>query len=361
MGKDYYSILGVPKDASPEDVKKAFRRLAHEHHPDKGGDAQKFKDVNEAYQILGDPQKRGQYDRFGSAAFEQGGMGGPGGFGGGGFGFDPSGFNINMEDFGDLGDVLGGMFGFQGRGPKQQRGRDIQVDVALDFLESVHGSRKDVSLYKHELCATCRGEGAEPGSKLISCKTCNGKGTVTRAQRTMLGTFQSTATCSECHGTGKMPEHPCTTCKGVGVERKTVNLQVDIPAGISDGEALKIAGAGEHPGRGGRQGDLFVRITVKSHPVFSREGNDILSTAHVPYSMLVLGGSTDIETVDGPGSLKIPEGTQPGTVFKLRAKGVPFLRSRGRGDHLVSVQPIVEKILTREQRDAIERLKREGL
>jgi len=357
MAKDYYSILGVPKDAPPEDVKKAFRRLAHEHHPDKGGDAQKFKDVNEAYQVLGDPQKRAQYDKFGSAAFEQGGMGGPGGFGG----FDPSGFNVNVEDFGDLGDILGGMFGFQGRGGRQRRGQDIEVDVTLEFIESVNGARKEISLYKHDTCSACGGNGAEPGSSLVTCKTCGGKGTVTTLQRTLFGSFQSSQTCMDCFGTGKKPEKACTKCGGVGVERKTVKMSIDIPAGISDGEALKVAGAGENPGQGGKPGDLFVRIRVRSHPTFSREGNDVLSTVHVPYSMLALGGSADIETVDGPGSLKIPDGTQPGTVFKLRGKGIPFLRSRGRGDHLVTVQPIVEKKLSREQRDAVERLRNQGL
>lgn len=357
MGKDFYSILGVSKGASADDVKKAFRRLAHEHHPDKGGDAQKFKDVNEAYQILGDDKKRATYDQFGSAAFEQGGMGGPGGFGG----FQQGGFTVNMEDMGDLGDVLGGMFGFGGGRSGQKRGQDIEVDVTLDFLESVTGTTKRVTLYKHDVCATCSGSGAEPGSSFASCKTCQGKGRIERMQRTIFGTIQTAATCAECQGKGQVPERRCKACAGRGIERRNKELDVKIPAGISDGEALKISGEGEHPPHGGRPGDLFVRITVKRHTTFTREGNDILSSIDIPYTTLVLGGSVDIDTVEGKGSLKIPSGTKPGTVFKLRGKGIPFLRSYGRGDHLVTVQPIVKGSLSREQRSLIERLRDAGL
>jgi molecular chaperone DnaJ len=359
MAKDYYKILGVEKNASADEIKKSFRRLAHEHHPDKGGDQQKFKDVNEAYQVLGDEKKRTQYDRFGSAAFEQGGMGG-GGFGGFG-GFDPSGININMEDMGDLGDILGGMFGFGGRGRGQKRGADIQVDVTLDFLDMVTGVDKKVKLYSHTECSKCHGSGAEPGAQLSECKNCSGKGRVTRAQRTVFGMVQAETVCPECHGTGKIPDKVCTQCKGHGVERRQRELELHIPAGINEGETLRVAGEGENPGRGGQPGDLYVRVGISRHPVFSREGNDVLSTVEIPFSTLALGGSVDIKSVDGDGSLKIPEGTRPETVFKLRGKGIPFMRSHGRGDHLVTVVPIVPKKLDKEQRRAIENLREAGL
>ncbi len=360
MAKDYYQILGVDKNVSADDLKKAFRRLAHEHHPDKGGDAQKFKDINEAYQILGDAEKRAQYDQFGSAAFEQGGMGGAGGFGGfNGFG----GFDVNMGDMGDLGDVLGGMFGFGGGGSrtKTKRGQDIEVDVTLDFFDTVKGVDKTIKLYKHDVCQRCQGTGGEPGSKTVGCKTCNSSGRVERAQRTIFGTVQMATVCPDCQGTGSIPDKRCNECNGVGVKRREKELTVQIPAGVSDGEALKLEGEGEHPGRGGRPGDAFIRLRVKKHPVFTREGNDVLSTVQIPYSTLALGDSVDIDTVDGPGSLKIPEGTQAGTVFKLRAKGIPFFRSHGRGDHYVTVQPIVKDHLTKEQKRLLEDLRKMGL
>lgn len=362
-GKDYYSILGVSKSAPPEEIKKSFRRLAHEHHPDKGGDAQKFKDVNEAYQILGDAQKRQQYDQFGSAAFENGGMGGgPGGFGGfGGFGGQQGGFSVNMEDMGDLGEMFGGMFGFGGRGSKQKRGQNIEVDVTLDFLESVKGADKNVKLYKHDSCSSCDGSGAEKGSVQVTCKTCNGKGQVQHMQRTIFGNVQMQVPCAECHGTGKIPEKPCHTCKGVGIERREKELTIHVPAGISEGEAMRIDGEGEYPGKGGKAGDLYVRIHVKQHSLFVREGNDVHTKMDIPFTTLVLGGAITIETVDGEGELRIPEGTSSGSVFRVRGKGVPFLRSSGRGDQFVTVQAEVKQKLSREQKKMLEELRSAGL
>lgn len=361
MAKDFYKILGVEKNASEDDIKKAFRRLAHEHHPDKGGDQQKFKDINEAYQVLGDKQKRAKYDQFGSAAFEQGGMGG-GGFGQGFGGFD--GMNINYEDLGDLGDIFSSMFGggrSHGGGPRTKRGQDIETEVALDFLESVHGAKRKLNLYINDVCSVCTGSGAEPGSKVETCKTCNGQGQVMRATRTFFGTIQTAASCPECGGQGKRNSVNCKHCSGTGVDRKTKELEVEIPGGMGDGEAIKVTGAGEYPGSNGRAGDLYVRIRVKSHPTFSREDHDVLSTVFVPFSMLVLGGETEIETVDGPGRLKIPESTPAGTVFRVRGKGFPYHRSGSRGDHLVTVQPLIKKKLTREERQAVEKLKEAGL
>jgi len=357
--KDFYAILGVSKTASDDEIKKSLRRLAHEHHPDKGGDQQKFKDINEAYQVLGDKDKRSKYDQFGSAAFEQGGFGG-GGQGFGGF----SGFNgnVNFEDLGDLGEMFGDMFGFQGGGRrKQQGGANVEVDVTLDFMEAVKGVTKTVNLYKNDACTICSGSGAEPGSEIETCATCKGAGQVNRMVRTMFGNMQSAVSCPECQGKGNRPKKLCKHCKGLGVERRSSSLDVPIPAGISDGEAIRITGAGEFPGGGGRAGDLYVRVRVKNHPVFERDGFDIHSVAHAPYSTLLLGGEVEIDTVDGLGSLKIPENTQPGTVFKMRGKGIPHLQRSGQGDHLVTVQSLVVKKLTHDQRKALEELQKTGL
>ena len=355
--KDFYAILGVQKNASEDEIKKAFRRLAHEHHPDKGGDQQKFKDANEAYQVLGDKTKRAKYDQFGSAAFENGAGNDQGGPGFGGFG----GFNVNVDDLGDFGDVLGSMFGMGGRSRGPKRGQDIETEVLLDFLESVTGAKKKIKLYKHMACTICNGSGAEPGASMETCKTCQGKGSVAQSVRTMFGTMQTAVTCSECGGKGSKPSKLCLHCSGTGVERKTQEMEIDVPAGIADGETLKVAGEGEHPGSGGRPGDLYLHVRVKAHPVFEREGSDVLSTVHIPYSTLSLGGEVDIDTVDGKGSLKIPEATESGTVFKIRGKGFPFMRSSGHGDHLVTIQPIVQRKLTKEQRRALEQLKEQGL
>lgn len=357
MSKDYYKILGVEKGASEDEIKKSFRRLAHEHHPDKGGDQQKFKDINEAYQILGDKDKRTKYDQFGSAAFEQGGFGG-GGYGQGFGGFD--GMNVNFED---LGDIFGTIFGQQGgrRGPSQKRGSDIETEVVLDFLESVKGAKRKIKLYINQPCAVCRGSGGEPDSKIEECKTCNGKGQVTRATRTFFGNIQTATICPECQGLGKRHAQSCKYCSGTGIEKKTEEIDVEIPGGIDDGEAVKLAGKGEYPGTGGKAGDLYVRVRVKSHPEFTRDDQDILSTAEVPYSTMSLGGEIEINTVDGSGKLTIPEGTQPGTIFKIRGKGFPYLRGGGFGDHLVTVQTLIKKKLSKEERKAVEDLKDAGL
>lgn len=361
-GKDFYAILGVPKTATDDEIKKAFRRLAHEHHPDKGGDPTKFKDINEAYQILGDKTKRSTYDKFGSAAFDQNaGFGGAGqGFGGFG-GFRNGGFQVNMEDMGDLGEMFGEMFGFGGGRSTTKRGKDIETDVQLDFLESVTGVTKNIKLYVNSKCSACNGDGGEPGSKREECKTCQGKGKVQQAARTIFGTIQTVATCPECHGVGTRPSVVCKKCKGVGIEKINKEISVPIPAGIGDGEAIRITGAGEYPGTGGTAGDLFVRVNVKHHPIFSRENSDVVSTVHLPYSTLSLGGDVEVDTVDGKGLLNIPEATEPGTVFKVRGKGFPFMRSNGRGDHLITVQPIVKKKLSKEERKKLEELREIGL
>ncbi len=366
MAKDYYAVLGVSKGATEDELKKAFRRQAHEHHPDKGGDQQKFKDVNEAYQILGDKQKRAAYDQFGAAAFEPGSSGGAAGGGGfGGFeGFDFG--NINTEGFGDLGDVLGQMFGFGGGGggggrSRQARGTDIQVEIELTFREAIFGVEKPLKLYKHSACSRCKGEGAEPGSKAVSCAACQGSGQVRHAQRTPFGTMQVSTTCGECQGRGKRPEKTCHLCRGLGVERREEKISIAIPAGIAEGETLKVMHQGEAAAYGGTSGDLYVHIRVKQDAQFERDGNHILSRVFVPFTTMSLGGVFEVETVDGKTALKIPEGTPPGTLFTLRGKGVPLVRSGSRGDHLVRVEPDVPKKLTREQKRLLESLQQEGL
>ena len=361
MPRDYYEQLGVAKSASQDEIKKAFRKKAHELHPDKGGDAAQFKQINEAYQVLGDDKKRAQYDQFGHAAFtQQAGFGGQGAGGFGGF----EGVNINMNDFGDLGDVLGDMFGFGGGGGRgrggSSRGHDVEVTIRLDFLEAVHGVEKEISLRVLGSCADCKGSGAV-GGKTITCSVCRGQGRVTRAQRTPFGTIQTAVACTECGGRGNKPETRCPSCNGAGVKPENRTLSVRIPAGISDGESIRLSGQGEAAGRGGSAGDAYVHMRVGAHPRFRRSGNDVLSEELVPFSLLTLGGTISTETVDGKGDLRIPTGTSAGTVFKLRGVGIPFLHGRGRGDHLVTVVPDVPKKLTKEQKRLLEELKRENL
>jgi molecular chaperone DnaJ len=356
MPKDYYSILGVKKGATEDDIKKSFRRLAHEHHPDKGGDPAKFKDINEAYQVLSDGKKRQTYDQFGSAAFEQGGpSGAPGGFGG---------FDFQGQDFGDLGDILGEMFGFGGPrgggGRSRPRGEDIQMDVELSFHDAAFGVQRSIRLYKHTTCNVCAGSGAEKGTKMASCKTCSGSGQTKQAQRTLFGVFQTVVACTDCHGTGEKPEQACKHCKGSGVERREETLTIPIPAGIASDQVLRVEGAGETAAYGGGTGDLFVRVRVLSDKRFVREGHDVLTQLEVPFSVLALGGDVEVETLDGKTNLSVPDGTPSGTVLILKGKGIPFPRG-GRGDQRVRVTPSVPKHPNREQRRALEDLKSNGL
>jgi len=355
VSKDYYAALGVQRDASEDEVKKAFRRLAHAHHPDKGGDQKKFKDINEAYQILSDKTKRQQYDQFGSAVFEQGASSRPGS----GFGGFEGGINLDLDD---LGDLFGSAFGFGSRhAVRELRGNDIQTEISIDFLDSVRGVTKTLKLYKHDACERCDGNGAEPGTKRETCSSCKGSGQVQHMNRTIFGTIQTSTLCQTCQGQGSKPTQLCTSCKGAGVERKTKELQLHIPGGIIDGEAVKLSGAGEYPGPGGKPGDLYVQVRVKTHPTLQRDGYNVLSTVRIPYTTLTLGGSITLETVDGTGELKIPEATEAGAVFKLRNRGFVHPRSGNRGDQLVTVQPLVQSKLNKEQRRILENLRDMGL
>jgi len=361
MPKDYYKTLGIEKNASTEDIKKAFRALAHKYHPDKqGGDEAKFKEINEAYQVLSDEQKRSQYDQFGSGAFD--GSGGFGGFSGGagpGSAWDFSGFGggqggFSSAGFEDLGDLFGGIFGGGGSSrTRARKGTDIQVDVELSFKDSVFGVEKELSVTKHSTCDRCGGNGAEPGKGMKTCTDCHGNGVKIGVQRTILGNIQTKQTCATCSGTGQIPNTPCTTCKGEGIERKKKTLTVHIPAGVEDQNVLRVKGEGEAI-KGGASGDLFVRIHVKPDHRFEREGSTIYSEKKIGFTQAALGCTVDIETVDGNVELKIPEATQSLTEFRLRGKGVQT--SHDRGDQIVVVKVVTPHKLSREQRKALEEL-----
>jgi molecular chaperone DnaJ len=358
--RDYYEILGVSKTASADEIKRAYRKLAMEHHPDKhGGDDAKFREVGEAYEVLKDQQKRAAYDQFGHAGaqgnpFGGGGAGGP--FGGAGGQQYTGGFE--GFDFSDiLNQFMGGAGGFGGqRGPSgPPRGRDLEVHITVDFHEAVFGATKEVSLTLDDACEHCGGSGAEPGSVLKACPTCKGKGQVTRTAQTILGQIQQASTCPTCQGTGKVPEKPCTVCHGSGVQRRAKAISVRVPAGIDDGATIRLTGQGAAPRGGGTKGDLYVLIRVRPDRRFTRQNRDIHSNSSVPMVDAALGAEIQVETVDGPVKLKIPAGTQSGKVFKLSGRGVPSLGgTRARGDHLVTITVETPTKLSAKQRELLE-------
>lgn len=358
MGKDYYKILGIEKNASAEEVKRAFRQLAHKHHPDKkGGNEAKFKEINEAYQVLNNSEKRRQYDQFGTTFDQaQAGGGGPfgGGFGGGGFQG-----NINVDDLGDifsgLGDIFGGGFGgTRTKTGRRVRGHDIEVDMEISFKEAAFGAEKELKLYKNIICDKCNGSGAEPGSKIETCKTCGGAGRVQKVQRTFIGAIQTASVCPDCRGEGKKVEKNCSKCHGAGIVKGEDKIKVKIPAGINSGDTVRFHGKGEAVGHDGEAGDLFVNFRVKPDKEFSRDGSDVLSTIHIPFSLASLGDKIEVNTIDGLVKLKIPAGTQPGTIFRIKGRGAFRLRGGGRGDQLVTVKIDIPKSLNRKQKKILE-------
>lgn len=353
--RDYYEVLGVAKDASADEIKKAFRKAAVKHHPDKeGGDETKFKEINEAYEVLKDQQKRQRYDQFGHAGV--GGNSGGGAAGGnpfegfGGFG----GQNVHF-DFGDggLGDIFGQFFG-GGRQPSQEprRGRDVEVTLQLSFEEAVFGVEEKVSLDMNDECSHCHGTTVEPGYSMKTCPTCKGAGQQTRIMNTMFGQIQQAVTCETCGGRGKIPEKVCTVCHGTGTERRKQTITLKVPAGIDDGATIRLKERGEAIGDGVR-GDLYVHVRVKAHKKFTREGDIILSEEKIGMVDAALGTEIDVQTVDGTVRMKVPAGTQSGTDFKLSGHGVPRLGTDKRGPHIVSLIVETPTRLSKRQKELL--------
>lgn len=355
--KNYYEILGLKKGAPKEEIKKAFHKLAHQHHPDKkGGDEVKFKEINEAYQILSDDQKRAQYDNFGSY---NGSTGGAGGFNAGGFDF--SGFQgANGQGFEfDLGDIFGDIFGGgrRSRGPK--RGHDISVDIQISFADAIFGAERKISLTKISACEICNGSGAEPNSSFKKCDTCKGMGVIQENKRTVFGTFASTRECDTCHGQGEIPDKKCHHCGGEGVLKRNEEIKVVIPAGIESGQMIRLSGKGEAVPHG-ITGDLYVKIYVEKDPVFHRNNQNIEMDLEIKLTEGLLGGEREIKTLDGNLKLKIPTGISSGEILRVREYGVP---SRGgkRGDLLIKIIIKTPTKLSKQAKKLIDELKEEGL
>ena len=365
--KDYYQILGVTKAANEDDIKKAFRKLAHKYHPDKkGGDEKKFKEVSEAYAVLSDKKKRAEYDTYGKTFAGGGPSGGFSGFDfsnftGGGFGqgFSAGGrpsFGGEGAEF-DLGDIFGEFF--SGGRTGQRRGRDISIDIELPFREAIFGAERRILLAKTAVCDACGGTGASKGSKMISCAACNGKGEIRESRNTFFGTFTSTRVCPNCHGRGEVPEKVCDTCRGEGVAKKQEEIRVVVPAGVSDGEMVRMPRMGEALA-GGTAGDLYVKLHVRPDKQFTREGNNLLTTLSIKLTDALLGGTYRIATLDGEEDLSVSAGVGNGEVIRVRGKGVPYGRG-SRGDLLVRIDVEFPKKLSRSARELIEKLRSEGL
>jgi chaperone protein DnaJ len=351
--RDYYEVLGVGKSASDDEIKKAFRKLAVKHHPDKeSGDETKFKEINEAYEVLKDSKKRQRYDQFGHAGV--GGSSGGGAYGGGnpfgGFG----GQNVNF-DFGGggFGDIFGDLFGMGGRSQRPVRGRDVEVNLTLSFEEAIFGTEQEISLNLDDKCGHCKGSGAEPGHDMKVCPTCKGAGQVNKIINTLFGAIQQTVVCDACRGKGKIPEKVCSVCGGDGIEKKKQQIKLKVPAGIDDGATIRLNGRGEAISGSGIKGDLYVHIRVKAHKRFTREGDLILSEEKIGMVEAALGTEIDILTVDGEITMKVPAGTQSGSDFKLSGHGVPHMGNDRRGAHIVTIKVETPTNLSREQKELL--------
>lgn len=352
--RDYYEVLGISKNASADEIKKAFRHLAVKYHPDKeGGDEAKFKEVNEAYEVLKDESKRKRYDQFGHA--------GVGGNGGGdpfaGFGGQSQNINFDFGDMG-LGDIFSSFFG-GGAGPRsgrQARGRDVETNVEITFEQAVFGTEVKLTLNLEDTCDHCKGKTVEPGYEMKTCDECGGSGQVTRVMRTVFGNIQQASVCPKCKGTGKIPEKACTVCHGKGTRRQNQEIGLKVPAGIDDGATIRLREHGEAIANGPK-GDLYVNIRVKPHKKFTREGELILSEEMIGMVDATLGTTIEVDTVDGPVKMKIPAGTQPGTDFKLSGHGVPRLKSDARGAHIVTIQVEIPIRISKKQQELLEEFK----
>jgi len=345
--RDYYKILGVAKGSSQEEIRSKFRRLALEYHPDrnKEPDAQeKFKEINEAYQVLSDPNKRAEYDRFGRVG------GGTGGWSNRGFdGSDP------FSGFGDIFDTFFGGFGANSR-KVPQRGGDVQALSSLSFEDSIFGVEKDIEIKRVEPCSHCSGAGSEPGNLPITCNSCNGSGQVRRVQQSIFGQFSQVSNCPQCKGEGKTITHPCKNCKGSGRERRDRKIRVKMPAGIENGTQVRLTGEGHSGGNGGPPGNLYVEVKVTTHKIFQRRDHDIIYEQPINVTDAALGTTLEVPTLQDNETIKIPEGTQSGTIFRIKGKGVPYYNQTRRGDQLVLINVVIPKSLSKHQKELLEEL-----
>lgn len=352
--RDYYEVLGISKTATADEIKSAYRKLAKKYHPDLNpGDKaaeEKFKEIGEAYEILSDADKRARYDQFGHAGVDPNYGAGAGGYSGG-FG------GVDLNDlFGDLGDLFGMGGGRRRANPNApRRGGDIRVSLALSFMEAVHGCTKTVSVYRQDVCAECGGSGAAKGTSPDTCPDCHGSGYVTVQQRTPFGVMQSSQPCTRCGGKGKIIKSPCPKCHGSGKTSSAKRVEVNIPAGIDDDQSLRLQGLGDAGVNGGPSGDLIVIVTVRPDAMFERDRFDVHVTVPITYSQAVLGAEIEVPTIDGKVRYDVPEGTQSGTMFRLRGKGIQYVRGRGRGDQYVQVVVEIPKKLTKAQREALKK------
>jgi len=349
--RDYYEVLGISRNASPDEIKKAYRKMARKYHPDVNRDdenaAEKFKEINDAYEVLSDPQKREVYDRFGHEAFDPTKNNGVGGFGG--FDFDDIG-----GGFGDIFDMFFGGTGGHRRKSGPQRGADREIRLDIEFEDAVFGLEKEIEISRTEKCEKCKGNGAEPGTKIKTCPNCNGSGQVRTVQNTPFGRFETVKPCSRCKGEGKVIEKPCSSCKGTGQVRKTRKINIRIPAGIDSGSRLRIQGEGEHGTRGGSPGDLYITIIVRPHPTFKRDGYTLITNLEINFVQAALGAEIEIPLLGGATHiLNIPEGTQPGDIITIKGKGIPHLHSHRNGDLKVAVKVKIPKRLTKKQKELL--------
>lgn len=365
MAKDYYQILGLSRGASADDIKKAYRKLSKELHPDRNpGNAEsekKFKEVNQAYEVLSNPQKKQAYDQFGEAGVNGGAGfgGGAGGGPGGGFGgFDFSGFTGGQAF--DLSDLFENFFGGAqgrggaGRGPREERGDDREVSLTIDLKDVLTGVRQTIRIRRLKACDRCTGSGSEPGSNLITCPDCGGTGQITQSSRSLFGMVQQRTICTKCRGSGKIPEKPCSKCSGEGRIAEDADVNVDIPSGIDDGQSLRLRGQGDAGRRGASAGDLYVHIRVRPDERFTREGTDIRSSLTISVLDAILGAEMSADTVEGPVTITIPAGTQPAQVLRLKNRGLPELNGSRRGDHYVTVNVEIPTKLSRAERKIVE-------
>ncbi|MBI4994409.1 molecular chaperone DnaJ [Candidatus Peregrinibacteria bacterium] len=353
MSKDFYEILGVAKNASEDEIKRAYRKLAQKHHPDRNKSDKsaegRFKEINAAYEVLSDKKKRQQYDQFGSASFESGGQGFPGGF-------DFSGFSGFGESFADIFETF-----FSGSPRNRTRsqsipGDDREIVITVTFEEAAFGCEKEIKLTRIGECGACKGKGAADGAKILICTTCNGSGEIKTVRNTILGQMAVRRVCDACSGAGKVPEKICGVCHGTGRLRVTENLRIKIPAGISDASSIRIVGKGDCGSKGGETGDLYVHIRIQPHKIFERKGFDVYSKYEIHIIQAVLGDITDIQTLHGPVKMKIPAGTEDGKIFNLKGYGIQKLKGEGKGNHFVTIKIKIPQKLSKEERQLYEKL-----